>query len=677
MRQFRPVRIGLCLVALAAAAPSPGQTRWQHFLSGGESYCVAAHGAEVWVGTTAGIRIYETSGPALRHRELSVRDKLPGNLVTALAFEPNAVWVGTAVGVVGRLDLERREWLYYDEQARFPRAEVSALVSAGQDMWAATRGGGLARFNPLRQDWEVWDHNEGLPSDQVNCLVADPQGLWAGTDRGLVRYLSATRQWQPVSTPAGRLEGRISALSVAGQYLWVASVGDGLTRIDLGSGDFLTYDLSRYGCRSVECVTTTPGGQVWIGVDNGLLSAQQNGQGSWELLARAWSPRGLAVVAGSVWVGTAVQGVWRYQTGAGTWEQYRAADPLPSGHLTAVAAQANLGWFGFRDDGLARYDTSTGNWTQLLPPGGAPRQVRAVAAHGNQVYCACADGIAIYDQRAQTWRTYLAKFERDLLRDDWTSVRVVGDSVWFAGPGRLCLFSTGEPEFLQTIELSDPGEGLAEDLPRLLTDDASGDVWCLTPGLAYRYQPRHNVWSWLDSEQLIPRDPNRYRSVGRLVRDAVCDNDSVWFVLVDRLAQYRKQLNDVVLWDEGWHAGLAEPRQVGVDRFSAWVACGPGLAQYERQSQQWHFAAWPAELQGEATTALAVDAYEPFIWVATSRRVARAELAEDGLSWTVFPPSTGIVSGVNRIVPARDGVWLVGRGGVTWYRRDLPATALP
>ena len=82
-------------------------------------------------------------------------------------------------------------------------------------------------------------------------------------------------------------------------------------------------------------------------------------------------------------------------------------------------------------------------------------------------------------------------------------------------------------------------------------------------------------------------------------------------------------------------------------------------------------SAWPDEIEGDAITALTPDAWESYyVWVATPRHVARLDLRAAKPVWTVFPRRTGVVPGVRKIVPTRRGVWLLGRGGVTFYHRS-------
>ncbi|MBI2301955.1 MAG: hypothetical protein HYU66_23885 [Armatimonadetes bacterium] len=673
--QGRAVAAAILLFLAGSATAEP---RWQSFLYGGEVLCAEGRGSEFWVGTPAGVRILDGAGPVVRTRELTTRDGLPGPLVTALAFQPDKVWAGTAAGVIGQLDLVTNQWHVFDERARVPNAPISALLWDGTDVWAATLGGGVARYNVLRHDFEVWDTKEGLPSANVTCLAVDPGGLWAGTDRGLLRYVKNLLSWEPLHVPAGRLDGRIDSLAVGGDCLWVASAGDGLSRVQLKTGELLTYDLAKYGVQRVDRVLSGPLKDIWVATDNGLLHAADAGEGAWEHLPHEpWLVRGMALAGDSLWVGTDRQGSWRYRLDTGMWEQYQPREVIPSGTVRAAATQASLAWFGFEDDAVARYDLLGERWETLAPPGGAPRQVRDLAVYGNFVYCACRDGIAVYDQRNRSWRTFTQRFEPDLQGDEWTSVIVAAGQVWFAGPGRVSVFSTAM-DLLSTVPLRGSEGDREGTLPKLAWDESTGDVWCLTRTLAYRYQPRQQLWSWLDSDLFMPRDEALYRQEGYLIRSAACDNDSVWFVTLDRICQYRKQLNDLVPWDAGYDAALREPQALSLDRYSVWAATAGGLCRFSRQDARWDVFPWDEALAGATATALAVDAEEPtFVWVATDRRVARLDLAEGHQRWTVFPANTGMVAGVHTIVPGADAVWFVGRGGVTVYRRERAAVRAP
>lgn len=650
--------------------PAGAQGRWQTFCHSGETLCLAAttDGSALWSGTNAGIRVFELRGGTVRAREIGLAQGLPGRSITALCFEPDAVWVGTANGRAERLDLVTNEWR---ETTGLPAAPVNAICYDGRDVWAATSAG-IARYNGLTQSWDVYDERDGLRSARAVALAADADGLWAATERGLARYRRDTLGWD---TPRGadeRLTGQIRDVHLAGKVLWVASAAEGLSRIDLTSGELVSYDLrTDYQVERVDRVTSAANGDVLIACDRGLLIAPGQGTlGPWRLIPRdAWEVCGLVALPDAVWVATRHQGVWKYDWRTDEWTSFAPAQELPPSALSGFAAQADRGWCGFAEHGLAVYDSTADTWRNLEPPAGMPHRVRAVAATGNRVYLACRDGIAVYDQRFSTWSRYLSSDQLPLEGDEWTDVATSGDAVYFAGPGRVSVFAT-DMELLQTYPI-DGLEGARDgSLPKLHVDESSGTIWLVSATMAHRYEPRTATWGFLAAEFFLPREAPGWRPGERLIEDIASDNDSVWFVARDRVVQFDKQLGQDYHWDAEVHEALGAPRLVATDQFSVWFATGAGLCRYSRVSGRLDLTAWPAELEGAEPTALAVDPQEPFVWVATARAAARLDLSGEAPRWQAFSARTGIVDQVMRIVPGRDVVWFVGPNGLSVYRRE-------
>lgn len=664
--------VGLvALLVTMGTRPVAAQGRWRTFTHGAETYCLAASGDRqaVWAGTSGGIRILELGGGAVRVRELGPAEGLPGRGITALCLVDDGLWVGTAGGRAERLDLVTNEWR---PTVGLPAAEVTAIVHDGRDVWAATRAG-VARYNGLKQEWELWDERDGLRSAIINALAVDDEGLWAATDRGLMRYRHRTLGWEDVRGPDERLAGRIDDLCLSGDTLWVASPAEGLSRISLADLQLVSYDLETdYGVERVDRVLVAPDGDLYVACDKGLVIAPGEGDlGPWRLVERegGWQARDLTFAAGALWAATSAQGVWQYAPQTGEWSQYAPPADLPGSALTTLAAQADRGWCGFAADGLAVYDATRDVWEQLTPAAGLPRRARAVAASGNRVYLAAADGIAVYDQRFATWTAYRTDDHPELEGDEWTSVTVIGDQVFFAGPGRVALF-TLDMQHLHTYLLDHAEAGRGGRLPRLYADDATGNVWLVTPLMAWLYQVRQDRWGQLGPEFFRPLDEASWQRADPLIRDIAADGGSVWFVAQDRVVQYDRQLARDVHWDQTVHPSLADPRLVATDQFSVWFATAAGLCRYDRRDERCELFAWPEGLAGQPA-ALAVDPIEPYIWVASERACGRLVLGREKPEWQVFSARTGIVDGVNAIVPTRDVVWFAAPGGLTVYRREL------
>jgi ligand-binding sensor domain-containing protein len=652
---------------VAAAAPT-----WESFLYGGEARGIAGQGDRVWVASSGGLRVYEPDGAAAHARDLPT-DDLPGPALTAVSFAGNALWAAAAGGTVGRFDLDKNTWSYFDESSKLPAADVSQFFYDGEDLWAATRGGGVAQYLPLISSWRAFDRTDGLTSNYVNCITGDTASMWVGTDEGLVRYGRASKAWEAFQGPPNRLQGPITSLAETAHYLWIAAGDEGLMRVRLDNGEFAAYNsLSRdYKLQRVDRLLATADGSLWIAGDGGLIRAEGEGDGKWTPFVRGpWEVSGLTAAGGALWIATRHQGTWRYRPAADEWLQFLPKEPFPSGDLTAMAANGEGAWLGFRDDGLAHYDLSAGRWETLAPKGGWPKQVRDVAAADRFVYVAGADGLACYDQREGTWETRRTADDAQLPGDEWSTVLPLDDRVWCAGPNGVAAFDA-QLRYRFLLRLPDLQQIRPESQPRLVPDPFTGDMWVITATEAWRYQRRTNTINAFTGTWLEPHDATLKEREGRVIRDLAADNDCVWIVGLEQVFQYRKQDGSLVVWDERSVPALRDPVKVAADSAAVWVAADTALCRFDRRSNLWTPLAWPDELAGDPVTALTPDGWESYyVWVATPRHVARLDLRAEKPQWTVFPRRAGLVPGVRRIIATRRGVWFLGRGGVTLYRRS-------
>jgi len=620
--------LGLLLFLSGTAA---GQLRWETFVHGGETWCLAPRGAELWAGTSGGLQVYRAVDGQVGIQQPQAGQGMPAGGVSAICFRGDAMWIGTRSGAVARLDLETGRWAIYDHRAGFPAAAVTALVDDGLDLWAATAGGGVARFNVLRQDWEVFDTADGLPDAQVLAMVADAQGLWAGTAGGLARYDRARFSWERVAPQQG-LDGAIVALARSRTNLWIASRSDGLSRIELANGAYTRYDLAGFGVERVDAVAMSGPGNVWAATDKGLLMVPQEdaAERPWTLVEKPLGAvTALQVTDDDVWVATRSAGVWRYRILSEAWEQYAPSDALPSGQITALAAQAGYGWLGFAADGLARYDLARARWDTFTPPADTPRQVRDVAAFDHYVYCACTDGIAVFDQNTGSWSTRKTAFDADLLGDEWTSVVATATAVWFAGPGRVALFSP-QLELITTFQFAGLEGDREGTLPRLHLDRSANTVWVYGRGGAWRYQPQLGSWSEFGQDLFDTAQPGRYQREGRLIRAMDSDADCVWFVTLDRVMQYWRQTNELWTWDDGHARGLQTARVVACQRNQVWVAGRDGLYAYRRDRPVGLSMIGKRALIRRGADGAGSRCRGAYVWVASSAGVARLELLEQG-----------------------------------------------
>ena len=196
-------------------------------------------------------------------------DRLPSDNVLSLAQTRDGfLWVGTDRGLA-RFD--GRQWRVLDRSSHptLSSEHISALTPDRDGyLWVGTKGGGLYRFNganflPISRPNQL-----GGPWNVTAVFQQDDGLLWVGTPEDLL-YL------QPLSSSLryGLPGIPVSNLTIDPyDHVW-ASAGRGLFRQVQLTFQTLSLPLG-VANRAIHCLVMTPGGQLILGREDGLMLAE-------------------------------------------------------------------------------------------------------------------------------------------------------------------------------------------------------------------------------------------------------------------------------------------------------------------------------------------------------------------------------------------------------------------
>lgn len=120
------------------------------------------------------------------------------------------------------------------------------------------------------------DLSDGFPNNQVNAITQDEIGfMWYGTNDGLVRYGSPTSIQVFKKGDIGLESSAIRVLhSGIDSMLWIGTIGGGLTKYDIISEEYTTYNLDDKGSivlSNNEIVSLHQVGEILlVGTESGL-----------------------------------------------------------------------------------------------------------------------------------------------------------------------------------------------------------------------------------------------------------------------------------------------------------------------------------------------------------------------------------------------------------------------
>ncbi len=267
----------------------------------------------IWGGSIDNGLFYFQNG---QFHNLQKEDGLPDDSILALyADKDHLLWIGSQSGGLSRLGA-RKLSAYHVMNGADECVVRSLAMTTNGDLWVGTYGQGVyqwkgTEFIPARIDlWEenhllveallgasdgsLWwgagphlyqtrqDHiisqySEGwLTGDRVWCLGEAPGGgLWVGTFNGRLARLLPNGKFKSIKGLGGK---PLTSLAVQPDgTLWIASLGDGLLRLQDGK---LTAFTTKDGLGSdlIRTLMLDPDGVLWIGTDDGGLTRYANGE---------------------------------------------------------------------------------------------------------------------------------------------------------------------------------------------------------------------------------------------------------------------------------------------------------------------------------------------------------------------------------------------------------------
>jgi len=144
----------------------------------------------LWVGTLAGVDIYDEKNDQFRRVEM-----LKGMSIQDIFEDSNGfIWISTFLDGLYRFNPATKDWKIFvhdiSDPGSLPYNKTTAVYEdSKRRLWVATQGGGFGLFDRENETFSTFNSSHGLPNDVVYQIVDDNEGyLWLSTNSGLVRF---------------------------------------------------------------------------------------------------------------------------------------------------------------------------------------------------------------------------------------------------------------------------------------------------------------------------------------------------------------------------------------------------------------------------------------------------------------------------------------------------------
>ncbi|OHB30254.1 MAG: hypothetical protein A2790_05445 [Phenylobacterium sp. RIFCSPHIGHO2_01_FULL_69_31] len=362
-------------------------------LSAGVAALAQDRAGRLWIGTPSGL-LRRTPDGALTAVRLPSRGEAPSVVALTMGSD-GRLWIGTdghgafvldpatgrvtPIGAVGHATAAQRG----------PRVRAIVEVSP-QEMWLGAYDEGMFTVDPATLEGRKLRLGNGsllYADENIRAVHRDANGLvFIATNSSLTRHdprrpAFATLFGGRASGAALSQKNPVALYSAPDGRVWAGYISDGVDLIDPRRGS-LVHVAPQPGVAgalprtSMRGFAAAPGGDVFIGTDEGLYRADANARRARRIEMPGRKPnarvQALTRAGDRLWIG-GPDGAWAYRVGPGDKLAARFTVPvqrLSDRRVSAIAEDRDgKAWIG-TFNGLNRYDPATGAVERFDAPDG-------------------------------------------------------------------------------------------------------------------------------------------------------------------------------------------------------------------------------------------------------------------------------------------------------------------
>lgn len=379
----------------------------------------------VWLGTSDGLNRYDGRGNQVYRNVLSDKFSLENNFVQALFEEGQNIWVGTNAGLY-IYDRATDHFSYFNKTTRygvFISSEVKKIIKAENGtLWIATLGQGLFNYDPQKdvltqnsiQTSFVWDICQG--NDRKIYASSLQEGLLSFDEKG--QFLKSYAVSPVADAPDSY---KINCVQNLGGEIWIGAGSNLLCHLNTQTGVLEHYNAITSNFGAIHCLLRHSEKGILLGTDNGLYLFDVAAK-TFQRCDNPSDPRSLSDqtvnammwdAEGALWVLTNLGGVNYMAKQTKRFDYYspvHLSETLGAGKVVGPFCEDKVGniWMGTRD-GLYFFDAA-GNKLSEYPIGKKGNQkldIRSLLLDDNQLWIGTyAEGIRVIDLRSGAVKTY-------------------------------------------------------------------------------------------------------------------------------------------------------------------------------------------------------------------------------------------------------------------------------
>jgi ligand-binding sensor domain-containing protein len=183
----------------------------------------------VWVGTQKGLARYSKKDRTWAF--FNSRQQLADLYINTIAIDAPNVWIGTGVGITV-FNKETKVWTSSTVKDGLPEDSIQAIAVEGRNIWVGGTYGRIAVLDKKEGVWRTITTGDGLDDRWIKTMVNDGRNIWVGRDGGVSCYNIATGNWLALTAEDGLVDNQVNAIAIDGAAVWFGTSA-GVSRLAL------------------------------------------------------------------------------------------------------------------------------------------------------------------------------------------------------------------------------------------------------------------------------------------------------------------------------------------------------------------------------------------------------------------------------------------------------------
>ncbi len=179
-----------------------------------EVTALARAGSRVWIGTQAGLAVFDTQADTIRWVGGSERFT-----IHAMAAGAGYIWAGTHLGLF-RCPVDDVNWTPVRSPGGLTSRPINGLATSRNHVWATVESpSALIHVAAPDSAWQRFALAE-IHGDRHVSIAADTSHVWLATDLGAFRFDISTKLWKRYTQSSGLIDDRTQAVLLQDDYVW-------------------------------------------------------------------------------------------------------------------------------------------------------------------------------------------------------------------------------------------------------------------------------------------------------------------------------------------------------------------------------------------------------------------------------------------------------------------------